>query len=193
MATIKINYGGTTYSMVKTSSKITTPSVAVDGGYIPCFKGNRFAEVISGNRIYTLSPVMVNGYRMACGSRTAFTGNVFITVNQRSSVGNMGGISISSFHANIKNTYTDQTGFTASVNVTSSDAGQDAVIALSYTYKFAGTYTASLILKSKESPSTAIKVKSSPVSSTLIACSFSKQKLLSFAPSSVLIAMIKFP
>lgn len=83
MATIKINYGGTTYSMVKTSSKITTPSVAVDGGYIPCFKGNRFAEVISGNRIYTLSPVMVNGYRMACGSRIAFNGTVYVHIPYR--------------------------------------------------------------------------------------------------------------
>lgn len=140
MATIKINYGGTTYSMVKTSSKITTPSVAVDGGYIPCFKGDRFAEVVNGNKIYTLSPIMVNGYRMACGSRTAFTGNVFITVHQSSSVGNYGGISISAFSAYIKETYTDQTGFTASVNVTSSDTGGN-VIAMSYTYKFAGTYT----------------------------------------------------
>lgn len=69
MATIKINYGGNIYSMVKTSSKITTPSVAVDGGYIPCFKGDRFAEVTSGLNIYTLSPLMVNGYRMACGQR----------------------------------------------------------------------------------------------------------------------------
>lgn len=78
MATIKINYGGTTYSMVKTSSKITTPSVAVDGGWIPCFQGDRFAEVVSGANIYTLSPLMVNGYRLACGSRIAFNGTVYI-------------------------------------------------------------------------------------------------------------------
>ena len=69
MATIKINYGGTTYSMVKTSSKITTPSIKIDNGWIPCFKGDRFAEITYGDRIYTLSPLMVNGYRMACGSK----------------------------------------------------------------------------------------------------------------------------
>ena len=69
MATLKINYNGTIYSMVKTSSKITTPSVAVDGGWIPCFKGDRFGEVVNGDRIYTLSPLMVNGYRLACGRR----------------------------------------------------------------------------------------------------------------------------
>ena len=140
MATIKINYGGTIYSMVKTSSKITTPSVAVDGGYIPCFKGDRFAEVVSGNKIYTLSPLMVNGYRMACGIKTAFTGNVYITVHQSSTIGHSGGVSIGAYYAYIKNTYTNQTGFTASVNVTSSDTGGNA-LAMSYTYKFAGTYT----------------------------------------------------
>lgn len=83
MATIKINYGGTTYSMVKTSSKITTPSVAVDGGWIPCFKGDRFAEVKHDNRIYTLSPLMVNGYRMACGSRSAYTTDAYVTASCR--------------------------------------------------------------------------------------------------------------
>ena len=81
MATIKINYNGTIYSMVKTSSKITSPSVAVDGGWIPCFKGDRFAEVTHGDRIYTLSPLMVNGYRMACGSREAFNGTIYVNIS----------------------------------------------------------------------------------------------------------------
>lgn len=80
MATIKINYNGNIYSMVKTSSKITTPSVAVDGGWIPCFKGDRFAEVTYGDQIYTLSPLMVNGYRMACGSRAAFNGTIYVNI-----------------------------------------------------------------------------------------------------------------
>lgn len=81
MATIKINYGGTTYSMVKTSSKITTPSVKVDGGYIPCFKGDRFSEVLNGSMYYTLSPIKVGEFRMACGTRANFTGNVNLTLN----------------------------------------------------------------------------------------------------------------
>ena len=81
MATIKINYGGTTYSMIKTSSKITTPSVKIDGGWIPCFKGDRFAEVTHGNQIYTLSPLMVNGYRMACGIRSAYATDAYVTAS----------------------------------------------------------------------------------------------------------------
>lgn len=83
MATIKINYGGTIYSMVKTPSKITTPSIKVDGGYIPCFKGDRFSEVLNGSLYYTLSPVCANGYRLACGTRTGFSGNVNLTLNFR--------------------------------------------------------------------------------------------------------------
>ena len=81
MATIKINYGGTVYSMVKTPTKITTPSIKVDGGYIPCFKGDKFSEVLNGSLYYTLSPVCANGYRMACGTRSAFTGRVNLTLN----------------------------------------------------------------------------------------------------------------
>ena len=80
MATIKINYGGTVYSMVKTPTKITTPSIKVDGGYIPCFKGDRFSEVLNGSLYYTLSPVCANGYRLACGTRTGFSGNVNLTL-----------------------------------------------------------------------------------------------------------------
>lgn len=110
MATIKINYGGTTYSMVKTSSKITTPSVAVDGGYIPCFKGDRFAEVKSGDRIYTLSPIMVNGYRMACGSRIAFNGTVYVHIPYRLTY--IGSSSASSWEFEVRSIRT------ASTNVT---------------------------------------------------------------------------
>lgn len=100
MATIKINYGGNTYSMVKTSSKITTPSVAVDGGWIPCFKGDRFAEVTHGDRIYTLSPLMVNGYRMACGSRVAFNGTIYVHIKYE--IGYLGGGSASQWSIYVK-------------------------------------------------------------------------------------------
>lgn len=100
MATIKINYGGTTYSMIKTSSKITTPSVAVDGGWIPCFKGDRFAEVTHGDRIYTLSPLMVNGYRMACGSRVAFNGTIYVHIKYE--IGYVGGGNASQWFIEVK-------------------------------------------------------------------------------------------
>lgn len=67
--------------MVKSPTKITTPSVKVDGGYIPCFKGDRFSEVLNGSMYYTLSPIKVGEYRMACGSRAGFNGNVNLILN----------------------------------------------------------------------------------------------------------------
>ena len=140
MATIKFNYGGVDYHLVAYSNKITTPSIKIGSVYIPCFAGNIGQEIISGDKIFTLSPMNVGNYRAVCGARQGFVGGVFITVHQRSSIGNWGGISMSSFSASITNAYTNQSGFTASVNVTSSDAGGNA-ISTSYTYRFAGTYS----------------------------------------------------
>lgn len=121
MATININYGGTTYSMVKTSSKITVPSVKVDGGYIPCFQGDRFVDVLNGSLYYTLSPICVNGYRMACGTRTAFTGKVNLTLTFRG-YGYVSTTGSSQYHINVSVSYqsysvsTTQAGFTASIS-----------------------------------------------------------------------------
>ncbi len=118
MATIKINYGST-YSMVKTSSKITSPSVAVDGGWIPCFKGDRFAEVKSGDRIYTLSPIMVNGYRMACGSRIAFNGTIYVHVPYSVSIlgGNGSSVTWQCNLLRIKTASTNVTGYSCSLSI----------------------------------------------------------------------------
>lgn len=116
MATIKINYGGTTYSMVKTSSKITTPSVAVDGGYIPCFKGDRFAEVKSGDRIYTLSPIMVNGYRLACGSRSAYTTDAYVTASCKIAGGKANGVFV--YAVSINWSFSNSSGATVTVSNT---------------------------------------------------------------------------
>lgn len=121
MATIKINYGGTTYSMVKTSSKITTPSIKVDGGYIPCFKGDRFSEVLNGSLYYTLSPIMVGDYRMACGTRTGFSGRVNLTLTFNG-IGRVSQMSSSTYHISVSVSYqsysvsTTQAGFTASIS-----------------------------------------------------------------------------
>lgn len=116
MATIKINYGGTTYSMVKTSSKITTPSVAVDGGYIPCFKGDRFAEVKSGDRIYTLSPLMVDDYRLACGSRSAYTTDAYVTASCNITGGKVGGVFV--YALGINWSFSNSSGATVTVSNT---------------------------------------------------------------------------
>lgn len=120
MATIKINYGGNTYSMVKTSSKITTPSVAVDGGYIPCFSGGRFAQVLVGNTLYTLSPLKVDSLRMACGVSTAFTGAVYLNFPYKISHYSSGSGKWTWTVTANGSPYgsTSQSGYTCSVNVT---------------------------------------------------------------------------
>lgn len=150
MATIKINYGGNTYSMVKTSSKITTPSVAVDGGYIPCFSGGRFAQVLVGNTLYTLSPIMVNGVRLACGVQTAFYGTAYVNcpykVTRRQT-----GSNDYDFTASDNGTptgSTNQSGYVCHVNITNYYVhgsahvhGDDFSLPLYVTFEVSGTYS----------------------------------------------------
>lgn len=156
MATIKINYGGTTYSMVKTSSKITTPSAAVDGGWIPCFKGDRFAEVKSGDRIYTLSPLMINGYRMACGSRSAYTTDAYVTASCNIAGGKANGVFI--YEVGIDWSFSNSSGATVTVSNTnmygnnSPFAPQDTDFGefggpIFFTYTWSKTFTGNVTVK----------------------------------------------
>lgn len=63
MATIKIPYGGTTYSLFMNSAKITTPSIIVSGqGYIPLYTGGNVGDpVIWGQHILKKAPMKVTG------------------------------------------------------------------------------------------------------------------------------------
>lgn len=142
MSTIKINYGGTTYSMVKTSSKITTPSVKVDGGYIPCFKGDRFAEVQNGNYLYTLSPIMVGDYRMACSSRLAFTDNdhVYVTLSWSVASVSIPGI-VTNYNCSISNPTTSKSDFSATISCSNASQKSHQSLANSWTATFSGTYS----------------------------------------------------
>lgn len=158
MATIKINYGGTTYSMIKTSSKITTPSVAVDGGYIPCFKGDRFAEVKSGDRIYTLSPIMVNGYRLACGSRSAYTTDAYVTASYKTAGGKTSGVFV--YAIGINWSFSNSSGATVTVSDTnmygnnSAFAPQDTNFGefggpIAFPYTWSKTFTGKVTVKAE--------------------------------------------
>ena len=157
MATLKINYRGTTYSMVKTSSKITTPSVYVDSGYIPCFKGDMFGEVVSGNSIYTLSPLMVNGYRLACGSRPAAK-HLILPLEWSGGIGEQGGIYVTGINIAFSDPYvTDQdgkklSGFTTSVTGLNEVHENIFGAYFNKTYSFSGTakvlYNNQIILQS---------------------------------------------
>ena len=62
MATIKVN--GISYFI--SSSKITTPSIKINGqGYIPLFSGNKNSTVDYNRYRYTLGELKVGGYRAA--------------------------------------------------------------------------------------------------------------------------------
>ena len=64
MATIKIPYGGTTYSLFMQSTKVTTPSIVVAGqGYIPLYKGGNIGDPILYNGVHVLkrAPMKVAG------------------------------------------------------------------------------------------------------------------------------------
>ena len=142
MATIKINYGGTVYSMVKTPTKITTPSIKVDGGYIPCFKGDRFAEVQNGNYLYTLSPIKVGDYRMACGSRLAFTDNDHVYVKLSWSVVSVSIPAIvTNYNCSISNPTTSKSGFSATISCSNTTQYSHQSLSSSWTATFSGTYS----------------------------------------------------
>lgn len=143
MATIKINYGGTDYSMIKTPTKITTPSVKVDDGYIPCFKGDRFSEVLNGNYYYTLSPIKVGDYRMACGSRPAFTENdrVYVNIWWSSFSVPMGFLVLTNYSCSIGGAFTSKSGFSATITCNNPSQSVGSSAASSYTFYFSGTYT----------------------------------------------------
>ena len=64
MATIKIPYGGTTYSLFMQSNRVTTPSIVVAGqGYIPLYKGGNIGDPILYNGVHVLkrAPMKVTG------------------------------------------------------------------------------------------------------------------------------------
>lgn len=64
MATIKIPYGGTTYSLFMQGNKITTPSIVVAGqGYIPLYKGGNIGDPVLYGGVHVLkkAPMKVAG------------------------------------------------------------------------------------------------------------------------------------
>ena len=64
MATLKIPYGGTTYSLFMQGNKITTPSIIVAGqGYIPLYQGGNIGDpvLLWGQHVLKKAPMKVAG------------------------------------------------------------------------------------------------------------------------------------
>ena len=67
-----INYNGTNYSLWSSSSKITTPSLIIDGSaYVPLASGNigDWADIQGNGFQYQLSPLLVDGSKRAAYAR----------------------------------------------------------------------------------------------------------------------------
>ena len=67
-----INYNGTNYSLWSSPSKITTPSLIIDGSnYVPLASGNinDWADIQGNGFQYQLSPLLVDGSKRAVYAR----------------------------------------------------------------------------------------------------------------------------
>ena len=135
---------GKRYSLLALPNKLTSPSLKVGSSYVPCFSGNTESEVTSGEYIYTLSPMKVGGTRAAYKRRLSFgaTGHVYIQVELRAIIFDNGEFSYGWFTSWIERVYTNMAGYTAHVNITSTNAGpQIRPLIPVYDYYWNGTYT----------------------------------------------------
>ena len=57
MTAFKFEKNGKTYALLSKTTKVTTPSIRIGNNYTPLFEGKPESEVISGDTIYTLSPL----------------------------------------------------------------------------------------------------------------------------------------
>ena len=149
MATLSFTASnGKRYSLLALPNKLTSPSLKVGSSYVPCFSGNTESEVTSGEYIYTLSPMKVGSTRAAYKRRLSFgaTGHVYIQVELRCAIFDNGEFAYAWFTSWIERVYTNMSGYTAHINITSTNQGVIGPIAYPYflqTYDFYwnGTYT----------------------------------------------------
>ena len=134
---------GKRYSLLALPNKLTSPSLKVGSSYVPCFTGNTESEVTSGEQIYTLSPRKVVSTRAAYTRRLSFgaTGHVYIELELRTVIFE-NEFAYAVFHGEIVRVYTNMAGYTAHINVTSTNEGlQTRPFIAGYEYYWNGTYT----------------------------------------------------
>ena len=137
---------GKRYSLLALPNKLTSPSLKVGSSYVPCFSGNTESEVTSGEYIYTLSPMKVGGTRAAYKRRLSFgaTGHVYIQVELRTVIFDNGEFAYALFNSWIERVYTNMSGYTAHINITSTndtEGLQMRPLIPAYDYYWNGTYT----------------------------------------------------
>ena len=149
MATLSFTApNGKRYSLLALPNKLTSPSLKVGSSYVPCFSGNTESEVTSGEYIYTLSPMKVGGTRAAYTRRLSFgaTGHVYIEL----AIGTAwliddGWIHIF-YNGYINRVYTNMAGYTAHVNISSTNEGVLGPVVIPFffvphDFYWNGTYT----------------------------------------------------
>ena len=145
MATLSFTASnGKRYSLLALPNKLTSPSLKVGSSYVPCFSGSTESEVTSGEYIYTLSPMKVGGTRAAYKRRVSFgaNGHVYIQVELRTVIFDNGEFAYAWFTSWIERVYTNMAGYTAHINITSTNEGlQMRPLIPAYDYYWNGTYT----------------------------------------------------
>ena len=143
MTAFKFERGGKTYKLLSKTIKVTTPSIRIGNNYTPLFEGRPESEVISGDTIYTLSPLKVGKFNAAYKERPNFDGRVYAEINTW-------GIGLSDtlpvgmlrFTGGITNIYTAQPGFTCKLGTTNyQDTGViPLVFPFSFSFNFSSSY-----------------------------------------------------
>ena len=116
MTAIKFEKNGKTYKLLSKTIKVTTPSIRIGNNYTPLFEGRSESEVISGDTIYTLSPLKVGKYNAAYNERPNFDGRVYVNVSCTGTTGEMGGIWARGWTTKITSAWTAQPGFSVALS-----------------------------------------------------------------------------
>lgn len=141
MASIKFEKNGKTYKLLSKAIKVTTPSIKIGNNYTPLFEGRPESEVISGDMIYTLSPLKVGKYNAAYKERPNFDGRVYVNVRCSGVTGAMHGGWARTWATRITSAWTAQSGFSVSL---SSDCHQNTGVkwfTSNYTFWYNFSYT----------------------------------------------------
>lgn len=116
MPVLKFEKNNKTYTLLSKTTKVTTPSIRIGNNYTPLFEGKPESEVISGDTIYTLSPLKVGRFNAAYKERPNFDGTVYVNVSCTGVVGMMWGGWAKTWKTSITSAWTKQPGFSVSLS-----------------------------------------------------------------------------
>ena len=143
MTAIKFEKDNKTYTLLSKTTKVTTPSIRIGNNYTPLFEGKPESEVISGDTIYTLSPLKVGKFNAAYKERPNFDGRVYAEINTWGiGLSDTLPVGILRFTGGITNIYTAQPGFTCKLGTMNyQDTGAiSLVVPFIFNFDFSSSY-----------------------------------------------------